>query len=304
MIGFFCITKRLSLVVMTSALLLMPAWAYAKDTLLSTGLGFEYLTGTYGTGVRTDTILTPVTIGVYPTRRLAFTLEIPYVYQSSSAVVSGVFQGTPTGNGTTTSPMSGAVVAASSAKAPTKEPTPPNSSGSTPFPSTTAASVHNSQSGIGDLIARAGYTLVEEGQVMPQVRPILYIKFPTADKDKALGTGEFAEGLLVELSKWVEEWYSFVEVGYIIQNKSSVYPLKNYLSYTGGIGYKLTERLIPVFLFKGETAPVEGSTSFLEAGLKLKYFVTEKIGIDGYAAKGITTNSADYDIGIAAYYSF
>src|ERR1700694_5361480 len=66
------------LAVMTS--LLLPAWVYADGPAYSVGLGFEFASGEYGTGIRTDSIYMPFTAAVRPTERLDFSLEIPFVY--------------------------------------------------------------------------------------------------------------------------------------------------------------------------------------------------------------------------------
>ena len=89
-----------------------------------------------------------------------------------------------------------------------------------------------------------------------------------------------------------------------MQGKSEQLPLKNYLAYNAGVGYQVADNFRPVFLVKGATSPAEGVGSLLEARLKLKYQVTSRTGIEGYLAKGISTNSPDYGTGLSIYYDF
>ena len=268
--------------------LLHPRLVHAEGTMVSAGLGFEFASGKYGTGAKTDSIYVPLTVALYPTERLGFSLEIPYVYRSNSAANTGVFLGGGAA-------MHGQKSAAATTGA---------GLGSGSMSTAKAGSSDRSQSGVGDLIARVGYLLVPEGEVMPGIRPHLLVKFPTADEDKALGTGAFDEGFGVELFKRLGNWYTFAEAGYTWQGKSSLLPLKNYLSFNAGAGRSFGENFLPLLIVKGSTAPIEGSSDLLELRLKLKYLATAQTGIEGYLAKGITRNSPDYGSGLAIFYDF
>ena len=76
------------------------------------------------------------------------------------------------------------------------------------------------------------------------------------------------------------------------------------MAYNAGVGYQVAENFRPILLVKGATSPAEGAGSLLEVRLKLRYQATSHTGIDGYIAKGITTNSPDYGTGLAVYYDF
>lgn len=276
---------RLSIFLATFTVLLLPALVYADGPSYAVGLGFEFASGEYGTGVRTDSIYMPFTAAVYPTERLDFSLEIPFVYQSSSAVVAGQYMGMQGMQGST------AVMAQSVM-------------GRGMGTNASAAQVNNSQSGLGDMKLKAGYVLYTEEKYVPAIRPNFYVKFPTADKNKFLGTGAFDVGFGVELTKWFGKWFADGDVGYVIQGNSSVVNVKNYLEYYAGPGYQFTERLRTMVLLKGTTPTVEGASDQLEARVRAKYQFTEHTGIDGYLAKGITTASPDYGVGLAVYYRF
>ncbi|HJV37100.1 transporter [Geomonas sp.] len=263
-----------------------PALAHAAGPLATVGVGFEFASGTYGTGHRTESVYVPLTAAYYPTDRLAFSLEIPFLYQSNSQVNTGLF----TGAGSTA--MHGMSMMG------------PGTLGSTSSSSSTAGSGGSAESGLGDMIAKAGYVLVPEGDYKPKIRPYLQVKFPTGDQNKALGTGTFSESIFVELSKQLGNWYSFAETGYTFQGSSSRIALKNYLSYDAGIGYGIADSFLPMVIVKGSGAPVAGSGDLLEVRLKLKYLATQSTGIEGYLAKGITTNSPDYGSGLAVFHDF
>lgn len=272
------------------ACLLSPGRVHAEGPGFSAGLGFEFASGRYGTGTRTDSVYLPLTLAIFPGERTGFSVEIPYVYQSSSAVNTGVLLG-PRGQ-----------MAGMQKQAAMNGPQMGGGNSST-SPASSGGS-GGSRSGLGDIIAKAGYLLVPEGEIAPRVRPYLFVKFPTGDKDKALGTGTFDEGLVVELSKQLGNWYSFVEAGYTIQGHSALLPLKDYFSFNAGTGYLLGEKVLPMLIAKGSSPPIEGASDLLEMRLKLKYLATGQTGIEGYAAKGITRSSPDYGGGLAIFHDF
>ncbi len=274
-----------SLLVLLTVIVLPPV-VQATEYPFSIGQGFEFSSGKYGTNTRTDAIYAPFSIMITPVDRLGLSLEIPYVYQSNGNVVSSVARGGMPTTKTTMLPTGGTG----------------NMSGS--GMSSSSAASNQSESGLGDITFRLGYVLVPEKESMPQIRPTVFIKFPTADKNKSLGTGEFDEGFAVEISKWLGNWNPFVEAGYTVQGKSPDLSLKNYMNYNAGAGYQVTERFRPMLLVKGSTSTADGVSDLLEVRLKLKYQATNNTGIEGYIARGITTGSPDFGSGLAVYYDF
>jgi len=268
--------------------LLLPCFIQAEEYRYSVGLGFEFSSGKYGSNIRTDSVYAPLTIIASPTDRLGLSLEIPFVYQNNGNVFSRIATGGMQSNRTMMLPIAGA----SAMMGP--------EIGMSSAPSAT----HRSESGLGDITLKVGYALLPEKDSVPQIRATVFVKFPTADEDSSLGTGEFDEGVAVEISKWFGDWNPFAEAGYILQGKSARLPLKNYLAYNAGVGYQAAGNFRTALLLKGTTSPAEGIGGLLESRLKLKYQVTSRTGIEGYLAKGITTNSPDYGTGLSVYYDF
>jgi hypothetical protein len=266
--------------------LLMAGIASAEENHYSIGLGFEFSSGKYGTDTRTDSVLVPFTVVVSPTDRLGFSLEIPYIYQSNGNVVASIasgagMQGSKSAMKSVGSMMGGSGGAMSSG---------------------TGGMGH--QGGLGDITLKGSYIVIPEQEAVPQIRPYAFVKFPTADKNDSLGTGEFDEGFAVEVSKWIGKWNPFAEAGYTVQGKSPLLPLKNYVTYDGGIGYQLADSVRAIVFLKGSTPPSDGFSSLLETRIKLSYQTTKQSGIEGYLSKGITTNSPDYGTGLSVYFDF
>lgn len=266
--------------------IVVPQQVQAEEFMYSIGQGIEFSSGKYGTNTRTDTVFAPLTVMASPTNRLGLSFEIPFVYQSNGNVVSSIARGGMQGSKTTMlsavgmGGMSGSGMSSSS------------------------TSTNQSETGLGDITLKVGYILFPEKDSIPQIRPMAFVKFPTADKNKSLGTGEFDEGFAVEISKWLGNWNPFAEAGYTVQGKSPQLALKNYMAYNAGVGYQVADNFRPILLIKGTTSPADGASSLLEVRLKLKYQVTKQTGIDGYIAKGVTTNSPDFGAGLSVFYDF
>lgn len=272
----------------TVALLCLPGLGSADDEIhYSLGLGLEFASGTYGSGTRTNTVFIPFTAAVYPDDRLDFFVEIPFIYQSNNNVVSRLGSGMHGGQATMGSSVAAPAVSSGMMA---------GSSG--------GGDRGMGQGGIGDITVKAGYVLVPEKELTPQLRPNVFVKLPTADKNRSLGTGEYDGGFALEFWKRLDRWRTYAEAGYAIQGKSSAIALKNYLYYTIGAGYQVTEKFRPMLILKGSTAPVDEVDPLLEARLKLKYQATQHTGIEGYFAKGIATSGPDYGTGLAVSYDF
>jgi hypothetical protein len=246
--------------------IVLPRFVHAEELPYTIGQGFDFFTGKYGTDTRTNTVSAPFNVMITPTDRLYLSVDIPFVYQNNENVVPGVSNG-------------GSV-------------------------SSTSHSTSHSESGLGDIIFRAGYSLVIDKDSMPLVRPSAFIKFPTADKSKSLGTGEFDGGFAVEISKWLGKWYPSVEAGYTVQGKSATFALRNYMTYNAGVAYQINDKFLPALLINGTSPPSDGTSSFLEVRLKLKYQMTKHTSIDGFISKGITTFTPEYGSGLAVFYNF
>lgn len=271
-----------------------PSFAQAEALPYSIGLGFEFASGTYGTSTRTESVYAPLTVAFFPSDRINLSVEIPFVYQSNGNVNTGVFSGTQGGK-TMMLPVAGMGGMGGTST---------TGMGTTGTGAASSGNAQQSQYGLGDIMAKAGYVLVVEGDLMPQVRPNAFVKFPTGDRDKALGTGEFDEGFAVEVSKWLNKWNTFAEAGYTLQGKSSQLPLRNFLAYNAGLAYQLTDNFRPIIYIKGATPPADNSSSLMEVRTKLKYQATLHTGFEAYLAKGITSNSPDYGTGLAVFYDF
>ncbi len=259
-----------------------------KQSNFSVSLGAEFASGDYGTNTTTRSMYMPLILTWFPTERIDIGVEVPYIYQSNANVTTSLYQN----NQTTTT-----------AKKVTKLGGP----GGGPAVGKTASanlSSGSSVSGLGDIILRLGVIALFEGDKAPQLRPSLFVKFPTASTSDGLGTGEFDAGGGLEATKWFGNVILTAEALYNYQGRVDGFGLKNYLSYTAGLGYQATNSVRPMLLLKGATAPSSYSGNLLEARIQMLWDITKTTALDLYASHGITDSSPEYGAGVAVVYSF
>ena len=255
-----------------------------KQTDFSVSLGVEFASGDYGTNTTTESVYVPLIVTWFPTERIDIGVEVPYIYQSNPNVTTTLYQS----NQTTTT-----------LKAVSRRGGPGGSAAATGF-----GSSGSSVSGLGDIILRLGVIALFEGDRAPQLRPSLFVKFPTASTSDGLGTGEFDAGGGLEATKWFGSLLLTGEAIYNYQGRAAGFGLKNYLSYTAGFGYQVTHSIRPMLLLKGATAPSNYSGDLLEARLRGLWDITDTTALDLFASHGITDSSPEYGAGIAVVYSF
>lgn len=269
------------------------AEAPEKQPVASVSIGAEYSSGNYNTDSKINSIYVPLIVSWFPGNRLDLSIEVPFIYQNSSQVTTTLYQnsavtsnpktvvrrGGPGGNMATGNSTS----------------TPGSSSGS---------GGSSAVSGLGDIVLRAGYILLLEQDYLPQVRSSLLIKAPTASTTDGLGTGEFDFGGGLDLNKWFGDIRLAGEVLFNYQGRVSGFELKNYVSYSGTIGYQLTRNIQPMLIIKGASAPSNYSNDLLEARGRLLWDLTTTTALDLFASHGMSDSSPDYVGGLTVIYSF
>lgn len=259
-----------------------------KPQTASISLGAEFASGKYGTDSTTRSVYVPLIATWSPNERFDIGIEVPFIYQSSSNVTTSLYS-TSRSTATATATAKGG---------------PGGNSGAILGNSSASGSSTSDVSGLGDIILRFGVIALFEGDKAPQLRPSLFVKFPTASTSDGLGTGEFDFGVGVDASKWYGDLHLIGEGFYTWQGRADGFGLKNYFSYTAGVGYQLTKSVEPMLLVKGATAPSSYSGDLLEARARVIWSLTDTTMLDLYGSLGIADSSPDYGGGLSVIYSF
>ncbi len=242
----------------------LPALA---DDQFSLTTGFDYSSGKYGNATATDILYVPV-IGQYEMDKWTFKLTVPYI---SVTGPGGVVQGM------------GRVAT----------PTP----GVPGFGRTGRAGATATNSGLGDIVASAGYNVYAADRLSLDV--VGKIKFGTADVNKGLGTGEN------DYSAQVDGYYQlrdkttlFATAGYKIVG-APVGVVANNIAYgTFGANQKLTDITSAGLMLNAAQSAFGASANQLDVTAYVSQKVSKRVKLQANVLKGFASGSPDYGAGL------
>lgn len=285
--SYAILPTKISLFVL--ALLAVSAPAQADDSF-SLGIGIDYSTGKYGNAESTRILYVPVT-AKYETGDWSLKLIVPYISVTGpGGVIMGVGN-LPAGNANSPAfglpPQSNgkgkAVGRGGGVGGANSSPTAPTST----------------QSGLGDVVAYAGYTFYSVGAL--SLDAVGKIKFGTADANKGLGTGQNDYSAELDGYYLIEkETTLMATAGYKIVGAPAGIPLGNVPYGMLGVDRKIGEAVSAGVMYNvvGSVTPTIPdqkdvmlyATHKLSAGLKLQAYLT----------KGFTISTPDYGGGLVA----
>ncbi len=248
-----------------AVMLLGTAPALAEDhPWLSLSTSVNYSVGDYGTGKDTTIVYAPFTLGVTPIESFTLSVTVPYVHQTTQNVVI-------TGGG---------VVPRNETKGKLARP-----------------ARATTESGLGDVLLKGTYRVLEERGPLPEIAPFLKIKFPTADRDRGLGTGEFDESFGVDLSKTlVERLVGYATLSYTLVGSPSGSDLRNSFGWYVGGSYSLTQPFSVFAFLDGATAISPGQSDPVEVGAGVGYRLTKALKLTGSVTRGLSKGAADWGV--------
>lgn len=243
-----------------------PLAAVAQDAprwSLSTSV--DYSVGDYGTGEDTTLLYVPFTLGVRPLDRLSLSLTVPFIRQTTQTVV-----------------LTGGGVAV-------------DRRGRSRLATATRSDVTRTEEGLGDVLLKGAWVAVQERAVIPEVTPYLKIKFPTADEDRGLGTGEFDETVGVDLSKRLfDDLFGYLTLAYTIIGSPPGADLDNSFGWSVGAAYAVVPRISVFAFLDGATAISPGQDDPLEARVGAEVTVTRALRLTGSVTRGLSDGSPDW----------
>jgi hypothetical protein len=245
--------------------LLTAASARAEDQpWFSLASSVNYTVGDYGTGKDTTIVYAPFTLGVSPIDRLWLSVTVPFLYQTTQNVVL-------TGGGVASRKEQKGRLA-KPARATTEE-------------------------GLGDVLVKVSYTILEERPLLPEIEPYVKIKFPTADKDKGLGTGEYDETLGVDLSKNLAGGlYGYLTVAYTFIGNPPGADLRDTFGWSLGAAYAVIRPLSVYAFLDGATSVAPGQDDPLEVRVGAELKITRVLKLTGSVTRGLSNGSPDWGV--------
>ena len=160
------------------------------------------------------------------------------------------------------------------------------------------------ESGLDDITFGATCTLFNEEKYTPRLLALLYSKFPTADEQKGLGTGEFDWGGGVGIGKIFGRWSTYAETLYILPGSPEFFPLDNYWEWLASASFRVSSSLRPGISLSGGTAAIAGRDNPLEIKVRLSGLSGDLTSYSIYISRGLSESSPDWGIGIFGYLDF
>lgn len=160
-------------------------------------------------------------------------------------------------------------------------------------------------SGLGDIILKGRYNLVDQADQLPFVDLVARVKFPTADENKGLGTGEPDVGFGAELARrFMQDNMWFADFGYTFIGDPPAIDYDNRVSVELGLGHDFSPAMLGAVFFDyrsaiSPTASDEHSLSFLA-----NYKISRQTKAYAMFDLGLSDGAPDYGITVGASYRF
>ena len=165
-------------------------------------------------------------------------------------------------------------------------------------PSGSGGSGHTTESGMGDIIATATYALLPYQAKRPAIDITAKIKFPTADDQRGLGTGEFDYYLQADGLYGSGQLATFVTFGYKIYGDPPGVNYKNAFYYSLGGSYSLTKKLSGGLIYDFRQAATSNGSDLKEVTAFTSTKLDKKKKLLFYLVKGLSDGSPDWGIGV------
>ena len=239
--------------------------ALAEDSQNFTlSTGLDYTTGKYGTNATTDITSVPF-VAKYDIDRFSLKVTVPYL--------------TITGTGDVL-PGIGRIKKGG------------------------LLSNRSTESGWGDIVTAATYTVFEGDQAMPAIDITGKVKFGTADQAKRLGTGENDYSAQVDFYKRFGEFTALASLGYTAYGDTQTTPLDNvFYGSVGGI-YKIAPEASLGAVYDYRPSLTSAGAPISELMGYVNYKFTQNWKAQAYISKGFSDGSADYDVGALVSYMY
>lgn len=249
---------------MVLAGMVASAQAYAESTLSMT-TGLDYSSGEYGSASTTEIWYVPL-IGRLESGDWQFKLTVPYVRMKSPS--GGVIIGYDA-NGT---------------------------------PIRAGVGMPVTESGLGDVVASATYSLVSRPDVLLDLTA--KIKFGTASVSKGLGTGEDDMGMVLDAYFPQGKATPFLSLGYKKPGDPPGQNLHNTWQAGGGVAYKVSDMWSTGAMYDWRSAASAAGSPQRDLLLYAVYKPVPDWKVQAYASKGFSDASADYGLGLMVSRSY
>ncbi len=159
--------------------------------------------------------------------------------------------------------------------------------------------------GLGDIILKGRYYVVEEKDYLPLIAVTGRVKLPTANENLGLGTGQLDYGFGVEMSKMLgDKWIAFLDGGYNIIGDPDGIQFQNQHWYDVGAGYYFTKDLLASVYFEEYRAIITGFVNARDLFFAVNYTASPAWRLNSGVTVGVSNGAPDYALSLGASYRF
>ena len=158
--------------------------------------------------------------------------------------------------------------------------------------------------GLGDIVASGAYTVLPLVSWMPFVDLVGTIKFPSADENKGLGTGELDYTIETQLAQRIGRITPFATFGYRFVGAPPGTRLDDVWLASIGASYEITPPLSAGIFLNYREASSPSSRDQLDVTPFAVWKLTAHWSTTGYVLAGILDGSPDAGVGLQVGYSW
>ena len=161
---------------------------------------------------------------------------------------------------------------------------------------TTTTTRTTTQSGLGDVVASAGYTVFETNDLMLDL--VGKIKFGTADASKNLGTGENDYSAQMDAYHTLQKTTLFATAGYKVIGAPVGVSVNNIAFGTLGFSRKTSDAISVGAMLDAAQASSDLSPGTREVSVFVSHKINSTLKAQAYLLKGLSDSSPDLGGGI------
>lgn len=160
------------------------------------------------------------------------------------------------------------------------------------------------ETGLGDVEASLSVDLCHGSDSAWSVSASGFVKLPTADEDKGLGTGKADYGVALDFSRKFDRFVPALGLGYRVVGNPAGADLKNYAYGTVGLGYWVTDDTNLNLTFEIDQRSSATSNVDNELSLGLNHHFAQAWDLELHLLAGLSTAAPDFGCGASLRYSF
>jgi hypothetical protein len=153
-------------------------------------------------------------------------------------------------------------------------------------------------SGLGDVIASGGLTILRGAEPWPWVDLAAIVKFGTADPEQQLGTGENDYALQADAYQRVGGWNWFATVGHKWPGSPDSIHFRNVFYGLAGASRPLTSAIRAGMMYSGQQPLTEGTDPQGDLAVFAAWTLSPAYSLQGYFSGGLTRASPERAAGV------